>query len=202
MNDHLTWFYSLICGPGTSIKDLKTFADKYQNSPEEIEDIRHAYLTCDGDMDGIFHHVPCSNPLEDEDRLRGIIQKLIDDGSLPSLNAFVNEPSSKRAKRLKVAKKEAKAAEKVLSKMREDTGAGGAITSESASGMGDLIARIQKNRHMTESSFLEKMEEKYRNLDEPSVATSRKSKKSKVYDLPTEEEFEKIQTKLSKKAKK
>ena len=67
-------------------------------SAEEIEDVRAAYVACDGDMGGILDRVPCAS-VDSEDRLREIVQGMIDDGELPALPAFTDETKAKRTAR-------------------------------------------------------------------------------------------------------
>ena len=60
--------------------------------------MRAAYLACDGDMGGLLDRVPCAS-VDSEDRLRAVVQSLIDAGQLPALPAFTNETKAKRAAR-------------------------------------------------------------------------------------------------------
>ena len=60
--------------------------------------MKTAYLSCDGDMGDLLDRVPCAS-VDSEDRLRQLVQWLIDEEQLPSLPAFTNESKAKRAAR-------------------------------------------------------------------------------------------------------
>lgn len=81
-----------------SEKDISDYEKKYKNSYEEAMDLKKAYLNGKGDMDLIYEFVPFTN-CDEEDRLKKIIQKFIDDGEVPAYDSFVNEPPRKAAKR-------------------------------------------------------------------------------------------------------
>lgn len=67
-------------------------------SEEELGDLKQAYLNGKGDMDFILEAVPFSNT-DEEPRLRGLIQGLIDKGDVPEYKAFTNETPRKREQR-------------------------------------------------------------------------------------------------------
>lgn len=50
-------------------------------------------------MEFIINMVPFSS-VHEEDRLRGILEKIIEEEDLPRFKAFTNEPPSKKKKRL------------------------------------------------------------------------------------------------------
>lgn len=50
-------------------------------------------------MEFIINMVPFSS-VHEEDRLREVLEKIIDDEDLPRYEAFTNEPPSKKRKRL------------------------------------------------------------------------------------------------------
>ncbi|GAC94909.1 hypothetical protein PHSY_002482 [Pseudozyma hubeiensis SY62] len=65
-----------------SRQTLDEFKKKYQDSEEEKEDILAAYEETEGDLAGIFEHVPCSEFLADEDRFVRIIDDAIEAGEI------------------------------------------------------------------------------------------------------------------------
>ena len=73
-------------------------SSRTSGSEEEIEDVKTAYLASDGDMGDLLDRVPCAS-VDSEDRLRQLVQRLIDEEQLPSLPAFTNESKAKRAAR-------------------------------------------------------------------------------------------------------
>lgn len=67
-------------------------------SAEEEEDLRAAYLACEGDMGGVLDRVPCAS-VDSEDRLRALLQRFIDSDQLPAFRAFTHETKAKKAAR-------------------------------------------------------------------------------------------------------
>lgn len=80
--------------------DLIEFENKYKGSEEEKTDLKRIYLETAGDMDQIFerHLLAC---LEDEDRLRSIIDKMIEEKIVPPFDAYTKETKAKRTRRHK-----------------------------------------------------------------------------------------------------
>jgi hypothetical protein len=67
-------------------------------SEEELGDLKRAYLNGEGDMDFILEAVPFTHT-DEESRLRGLIQELIDRGDVPEYKAFTDETPRKRERR-------------------------------------------------------------------------------------------------------
>lgn len=80
--------------------DLIEFENKYKGSDEEKRDLKRIYLEAEGDMDQIFerHLLTC---LEDEDRLRAMIDQMIEAKEVPAFDAYTKETKAKRNKRHK-----------------------------------------------------------------------------------------------------
>jgi DnaJ family protein C protein 9 len=72
----------------------------FLGSDEERNDLKRIYLEVVGDMDQIFerHLLTC---LEDEDRLRSMIDQMIEDKEVPPFDAYTKETKAKRNKRHK-----------------------------------------------------------------------------------------------------
>jgi len=68
-------------------------------SDDEKRDLKKGYLAGKGDMEFIINMVPFSSVYE-EDRLREILEKIIEEEDLPKFKAFSDEPPSKKRKRL------------------------------------------------------------------------------------------------------
>jgi DnaJ family protein C protein 9 len=67
-------------------------------SAEELGDLKRAYLDGKGDMDFILEAVPFTHT-DEESRLRGLIQGLIERGDVPEYKAFTDETPRKRERR-------------------------------------------------------------------------------------------------------
>ena len=87
-----------------TVEDIAEFEKEYKGSEEERNDLKAAYLDYEGDMDTIMENVLCAT-IEDEDRFREIIEKLISEEDLPKFPAFANEgKKKKKARKQKVSK--------------------------------------------------------------------------------------------------
>ncbi|XP_017768125.1 PREDICTED: J domain-containing protein CG6693-like [Nicrophorus vespilloides] len=137
-------------------KDIENYEMEYMGSEAELRDIKKAYIASKGNIDLMYETVPFLK-LDTEERMVGIVRKLVDDGELEEYDVFFNEPKSKKDKRRKKMEREQKEAEKI----QNDT---------------DLQNEIKKNREKRESSFfnlLDTLESKYSNK-----GTKRKAIKS------------------------
>uniref|UniRef100_A0A915HGC8 J domain-containing protein n=1 Tax=Romanomermis culicivorax TaxID=13658 RepID=A0A915HGC8_ROMCU len=86
-----------------TVEDIKKFEEKYKNSEEERDDLKHAYLKFKGDFTKILENIFCST-LDDEDRLKSIITEMIEKENLPKYKAFTNESKNKQAARKRKVK--------------------------------------------------------------------------------------------------
>ncbi|NXM76183.1 DNJC9 protein, partial [Serilophus lunatus] len=135
-----------------TVKDIEDFHKSYKNSAEELADVKAAYLNFKGDMDRIMENVMCTD-YTDEPRIRGMIERAIEAGELPSYKAFVQESKRKMLSRRRRAEKEAKEAKKT----KDELGLGGE---------NDLQALIQsrsKDREREMNDFFAHLEAKYGN---------------------------------------
>ncbi|KAL8757583.1 MAG: hypothetical protein Q9199_002114 [Rusavskia elegans] len=90
---------------------LDDFSNTYKNSDDERKDLLAAYEKHKGKLNGVYEEVMLSNPLEDEDRFHGIIDKAIEDGEVEGYKAYVKETKSSKDARMKKARREAEHAE-------------------------------------------------------------------------------------------
>jgi len=88
---------------------LDELKKEYQNSTEELEDLKYAYNDTGGSLDEIMNHIPHST-IEDEPRFVRLITDLIKSGDLTSTRIWEKSVKDETA-RLKRKKKSAKEAE-------------------------------------------------------------------------------------------
>lgn len=69
-------------------------------SKEELDDLKAAYVECEGDLGEVIDHVMCATE-EDEGRFRKILRGLVSGGELPQFESFSNESPAKRTLRKK-----------------------------------------------------------------------------------------------------
>lgn len=139
--------------------DISEFEKTYKNSETEIEDLAKAYTDGKGCLDYIFEYVPFTSP-DEEDRIRGILQDLIEKGELKSYRAFTHEPSAKREARKRKWAKEIKAAEKARKEITKKK----SKQVENESDETDLVKAImqrKKEREGAADALFKRLEEKY-----------------------------------------
>uniref|UniRef100_A0A1B6EZG5 J domain-containing protein n=1 Tax=Cuerna arida TaxID=1464854 RepID=A0A1B6EZG5_9HEMI len=134
-----------------TLADIEEYEKKYKGSDDELRDLKKAYEGGKGDMDKIYERVPFVK-LEDEERIRNILEKLIDTKELPVYELFLNEPQQKRDRRMRKLRKEAKEAEEELRKKEK--------LSE-PNGVSDLAEAILARRQASNDNFLDALEKKY-----------------------------------------
>jgi DnaJ family protein C protein 9 len=164
-------------------------------SEEEEEDLLEAYKTYKGNMDKILEVVECSTA-EDGERFAEIIKKAIKSKLVPSFKSFETTTTPQtHKKRIEKAKK----AEIEFEKAEQKKKKGKAKTEKEEES--DLLALIQarnKDRHANMNSIIESIE-----AEAKAKKGGKKRKQKEVDDMPSEEEFLKLQESLfNKKGKK
>lgn len=152
-----------------TIEDIKNYEKKYKGSEEELKDLKNAYLQKEGDMNHIFEAVPYTH-IDEEPRLREIIQKLIDSGEVPAFDAFVNESKAKRERRRRKYEKEAKLVEEIEKKKQKNS-------ENSENDLATAILKRQKDRQEQFTSLFDNLEKKYGGS--PKGGKKKPSKKTK-----------------------
>ncbi|GCB83397.1 hypothetical protein scyTo_0023768 [Scyliorhinus torazame] len=133
-----------------------------------MADIKQAYLDFQGDMDSIMESVLCST-LEDESRIRAILESAIKDEQLPAYTTFTKESAHKQRARKRKGDQEAKEAEAV----RHELG-----LADSSDSLRMLIQSRQQDREKQMDSFISAMEAKYcENSQKGGKKGSKKGKK-------------------------
>eukprot|EP00055_Hartaetosiga_balthica_P006509 m.20473 g.20473 ORF g.20473 m.20473 type:complete len:294 (+) comp5254_c0_seq1:66-947(+) len=165
--------------PAVDDEQIISFADSYRESEEEMEAVKKAYLNHKGDMTKVFENVMLSNPLEDEDRFRKMIDEWIENEDVPTYSQY--HDSASREKRKKKATEEAAQAKKartkrdaMLKRMKHTKGG--------SSSNNDLaMAILQRGRNRKQ--HFDELEKKY-------------SKGKSKHTVPSEDEFQEIQKRL------
>ncbi|KAI9809693.1 MAG: hypothetical protein M1825_000125 [Sarcosagium campestre] len=165
----------------------------YQNSAEEKNDLLSSFEKAEGNLDEVFEEVMMSNPLEDEQRFRAIIDTAIDDGIVEAYEAYTNETTAKRKQRAKKAKREEQEAmemakelgveEKLFGKGKKK---GSTTSKKDNDGEASLLAIIQQRQKGRAATFLDNLEAKY---GAPNKSQRGKNRNGAV-DEPPEEAFQ------------
>lgn len=205
-----------------SIEKLKK---EYQGSEDEKHDILQALEESEGKMNHIYHQVMFSNVLDDDERIRAIIDKAIEDGEAEAWPKYVNEPKTTRRSRWRTAEKEAKEARELAEELEVDSKMHG-VNDEDDEGDGaeektetkkkankktkkqqpaqsDLAALIQQRQSLS-SGFLDRLEEKYARENNAGSGKKGKGKKRPAEEEPPEEAFAAVGARMkeTKEAKK
>nr|CDS28859.1 dnaj subfamily c [Hymenolepis microstoma] len=157
--------------PKFTRQDIMEAKKKFVGSEEEKIEIAKAYERYKGDMDKVMETVVFAEVFE-EDRIRSIINELIDEKKIEPYDAFTKEPANKRARRLKRAQKEAVAFEKMSKRKKLEKGE---ETSAQA-----LVMSIQSNKEKRQAAadkFIDQLAAKYG--EQKRKRPARKGKKSK-----------------------
>lgn len=181
-----------------SANAIEEFAKKYKGSDEEKDDILIAYEECEGDMDGIYERVILSDVLQDDERIREVIDKAIEDEDVPEFTTYSKETKRKREARLRKARLEGQKEEREAVEYAKELGvhdklfgskaSKGGKASKAKGGSEDALAALIQKRQQDRSgdNFLDRIAEKY--------GASSKGKKGKKRssrpDEPPEELFQ------------
>jgi DnaJ family protein C protein 9 len=133
--------------PKVTEKDLKSFFDKYIGSQEEERDLIAIYNKYQGDLDKISD----AHMGYDEERTTKDLKRLIEAGKIQGFDKFVNEPEAKKARRLRMYKREAKEAAKEAAKIKESE----------KSNFDELSALVQKKNAQNFEDMVSNLEAKY-----------------------------------------
>jgi len=163
-----------------SKEDIVEFERKYKGSDEETADIKRLYNQFKGDMDKIMSSVLCTT-IDDEPRIREILQKMIDSSEVKSFKAFTGETDKKRNARNKKANREAQMADKLAEEMGINKSLNG--TEE---GLRALILQRNKGREAASNNFFSALEAKYGGTS----ATKKRGKSIKKKHISEDEEEE------------
>jgi DnaJ family protein C protein 9 len=170
--------------------------NEYQGSDEEKADVLAAYEEFEGDMDGVFETVMCSEVLADEDRFRKMINAAIKNGEVESFDKYTKEGKKGRDKR----KARAKAEEQEAMEMAREMGIEDKLFGKKGKAKGKksrleddngaLAALIQQRQKSRAENFFDDMEAKY--------GGGAKTNKRKAADEPPQDAFAKNRKKSAK----
>lgn len=182
---------------------IAKFKEEYRGSEEEKLAVIGAYVEYEGDMDRIFEEVMLSEPLEDEERFRVIIDEQIEEKVVEAFDKYVKETKGSKKRRRDNAKKEAKEAEEaarelgVHEELFGNATTGGAENKEKAKKGGKkkkeddtsgLAALIRQRQATREGDFFANLEAKY----------APKKGKRRAEEEPPEEAFQKTAERAKK----
>ena len=204
-SDGFSWsdFYREHFRDAVSESAIEAFARKYKGSDEERDDLLVSYEENEGDMDRVYESVMLSNPLEDDERFRAIIDEAVASGDVPAFGAYTRESKRSRRARIERAREEAGEAEEYAKELGvHDKLFGGSKQKKKGKKESeqDLAALIQGNqRSRNQSSFLDDLAARY-----GASGSSKKGggKKRVAEEEPSEEAFQAAAARLKKKGKK
>lgn len=182
---------------------IEGFANKYKGSEEEKGDVLGWYEKCEGKMTKLYKNVMLSDPAEDEERFREIIDQAIESGEVVGYEAYTQESEASRKKRVDAARKRKEKEAREAERHAEDLGIGKDLKKkvkgkkEKDDGMGDLAALIGQRQKGRSENFLADLEAKYAPKEKAKGGAKRRT------DEPPEEAFAKTEAgRRSKRSKK
>ncbi|RKF64120.1 putative J domain-containing protein [Erysiphe neolycopersici] len=136
---------------------IEKFSKTYKGSADERDDLISAYNESKGKWDYIYEVVMLSDPLEDEDRFRVILDQAIQDGEIQSFKSYVHESRNAKKRRIESRLRE----KEELAELAMAAGAEDLLKPQSKiEGEASLKALIHKNQ-MGRKSFLDQLEARY-----------------------------------------
>ncbi len=166
----------------------------YKGSDEEKDDILNAYRKFKGKMDKMYETIMLSNPLDDEDRFRVIIDEAIKNGEVEAHKLYTEETEVSKKRRMEKARREAAEAEEEAKKMGISDKLSGKEKNRKKVSSEDSLAALIRSRNAGASSFIDKLEAKYTALENKSKKKGKKGKSSApdedIPEMPTEEDFQ------------
>lgn len=166
--------------------DIEAFAKEYRFSEEERQDLLKQYTLRKGDMGGIYEHVTLSNPLDDDERYRKLINEAIKNGEVKAYKTFTHESMKTIKSRKDKAKKEAQEAEEMKAMLQQK---GIWFEPPSNHESEDLLAlSIQAKNKSRSIALLDRLMDKYvtkpgkKNGTEPSEEAFEKNRKKGLVD--------------------
>ncbi|KIJ69450.1 hypothetical protein HYDPIDRAFT_179259 [Hydnomerulius pinastri MD-312] len=195
---------------------LDEMKKEYQESSEEVEDLKAAYYETEGSLGEIMKHVPHSTT-DDEPRFIRTISKLITDGELSDLPLWQSSSKDEKEKlvRKKQADKEADEAEELAKELgvwEEFYGSGkvgarkgkGKGKEKKAEGDEEDVSALQAlilQRQKARNGFLDNLAAKYMDMEEAEPSKKKGGKGKKRSKAPNESEEEDVQSPPKKKAR-
>lgn len=137
--------------PKITLADVEKYLAKYRGSDEELADLKACYERFKGDFDAISEHL-IGYKIEEEDRYRNILDKLIEDGEVKAYPKFTKESKKSRNARKNRYLNEAEEAQS----MKMELGLDGSDES-----LANAIAKRQRSREADFGNLIANLEAKY-----------------------------------------
>ncbi|WPH00375.1 Hypothetical protein R9X50_00320200 [Acrodontium crateriforme] len=195
-DDDFDWttFYREQFADLVTLEKIDDFSKEYKGSEEERRDVLKAYNNAKGNMDKLYQQVMLSDPADDDERFRAIIDDAISKEEVEAHAKYSQETDKSKAARVARAKKnkekEAKEAEKAAKEREEGGKAKGKKTkpskSKSADSDASLAAMIQQRQQGRADNFFANLEAKY-----AGDGSGKKKGSKRAMDEPPEEAFAK-----------
>lgn len=161
-------------------EDIDDFATRYKGSKDEEEDLLRFYEENAGDLTKILYWIPLSEN-SDVDRFVGVYDRLIKEKVIKGTKLFKESRNNIEL----TANEEAEAAQATPEKKREKKSKKKAAKPDTS--FQELQNKILAKKAQTSNNFLSSLASKYCDVDDP------------MGDMPSEEEFQRIQKNIAKK---
>ncbi|KAK9760881.1 hypothetical protein K7432_014665 [Basidiobolus ranarum] len=179
---------------GITEESIQEFSEKYKGSKEEYDDLMVAYETHKGDIELIMQSVLLAE-VEDEDRIRKILQTAIDEGDIKPYKKFTKVDEKAKTRRREQAAREAKEAEELAKELGLDKKLKRKKNQENDED--SLKALIQQRSAKRMNQLVDNLEAKYAKKESKKTTKKRKTR----VEEPSEEEFLALQEKILSRKK-
>lgn len=164
VSDDFDWksFFKAQFAETVTIEKLDNLKATYQGSEDEKRDVLDAYRRRKGNLTKMFKDIMLSNPLDDEDRFKSIIDAAIAANEVPPYDAYFDPDQRGRRDRIRAAEREGKEAQELAKKLgvHDALFGTGRQEGQEKKGLANIIQQRQKARAAT---FLDDLTAKYVN---------------------------------------
>ncbi|ORX51746.1 DnaJ-domain-containing protein [Piromyces finnis] len=194
-DDDFSWekYFEILYGNSVDEEKISNFEKKYRFSEEEEKEVCDLYVKSKGDLEYIMDNIPLCTA-DDYPRFVEIIDKAIKEKKVKKYKKFNKDYKEAMKARKDFEEKEKQKFEKAKAKEKKSKNA------KKEESIDDLALIIQNNRKRRMENVFDNLLEKYDKVENKKKKMN-KNKKSPKDDLPSEEEFLKLQEKLFGKKK-
>ncbi|RDL39613.1 Chaperone J-domain-containing protein [Venustampulla echinocandica] len=199
--DGFSWseFYSEQFRDVITSDAIEKFSKSYKGSDEEKDALLDAYTKSKGKWGRIYDSVMLSDPLEDEERFKAILNEAIAKGDIKSFSAYTDETAKSKEARMKRARKEGKEAMEYAKELGVEEKLFGKGKKGKKESSEDALAALIQNRQAGRNQFLDNLEAKYAGENKPKAKKGKKrgaQHEDEEEGMPSEEAFQAAAAKL------
>lgn len=190
---NFTEFYSEQFRDVITSDAIEKFSKSYKGSDEERDDLLNAYTNSKGKWSRIYKIVMLSDPVEDEERFKAILDESIAKGDIEAFSAYTEDTAEAKQARMKKARKESKEAMEYAKELGVEEKLFGKGKKGKKENSEDALAALIQSKQAKRSSFLDNLEAKYAGENKPKARKGKKrgaEHEDEEAGMPSEEAFQ------------